>query len=517
MGFWKDIKQAIKEGVKEGIEEGRAEGEAESAAVEEKFAAKDEAKRAAAEAEMRRTLDERVAFIPYEEKFALCLAAPFRITLFYDWYTVWKDDDWESRELYHCPLHLYTFGDGVDVTKKDIKNITEYIRRDLGIRDRESAVRAVRGMLRAAGISTADELFGPGAKGKNPSEDYSVFADLLENAEDDMQSDMRTPIAMLLCAMIALALTAGAEACYITKDEAMETLRDVNRFVRGQFAEGEGWPDYARAFLQGESYAELNKPKGRKLLHQFVGCLLDRPGSPWNNVPFRPDGEEDVTGEDTDDRDGDSGSLLYEEEEIDILEAHIEKYFGNFPKVFHEIVSPDLHMDVALIPPSAGRFRKILVTMGAGAYRMDIPEALKDKNLERMELVAVLPPNWATDSKADADYWPIGTTKAMGRYPLNNDTWLGWGHSVEFGEDEPFPGTDYMGYVLDIPRGFPEGAEVCPLPDGTEINFYQLIPVYASEMVYKREKGMEALLERFAEAFGDDWDGMTEAKRHTVA
>jgi hypothetical protein len=221
-----------------------------------------------------------------------------------------------------------------------------------------------------------------------------------------------------------------------------------------------------------------------------------------------------VTGSKTEN--SDSGPLLYEEEEIDILEAHIEKHFGNFPKVFHEIVSPDLHMDMALIPPSSGRFRKILVTMGAGAYRMDIPELLKDKNLERMELVTVLLPDWATDSKAGADYWPIGTTTAMGRYPISSDTWLGWGHSVEFGEKAPFPGMGYAGYVLDTPRGFPEGAEVCPLPDGTAINFYQLIPVYASEMTYKRENGMEALLEKFAEAFGEDWDGMIAPKRRPV-
>jgi hypothetical protein len=516
MGFWKDIKQAIKEGVKEGIEEGRAEGEAESAAVERKFAAKDEAKRAAAEAEMRRTLDERAAFIPYEEKFALCLAAPFRVTLFYDWYSVWKDDDWELSDQYHCPRHLYTFGDGVDVTKKEIKNIADDIRRDLGVKDRESAVCAVRGMLRVLGISTTGELFDPDAKNGNSPKEHSVFADLLENAEGAEQSDMRISITMLLCAMLAFALTAGAEAGYITKDEAMEALRDVNRFVRGQFAEGAGWPDYARAFLQGESYAELNKPKGRKILRQFVGYLLSKPGSPWNNVPFRADGEK-FTKEEADDEDGDSTPLLYEEEEIDILEAHIEKYFGDFPKAFHEIGSPDLHMDVALIPPSVGRFRKILVTMGAGAYRMDIPESLKDKNLERMELVAVLPPHWVTDSEAEADDWPIGTIKEMGRYPLTNDTWLGWGHSVAFGEDAPFPDTAYAGYVLDMPRGFSQGAEVCPLPDGTEINFYQLIPVYASEMAYKRENGMEALLEKFAEAFGEDWDGMIETTRRPVA
>jgi hypothetical protein len=208
--------------------------------------------------------------------------------------------------------------------------------------------------------------------------------------------------------------------------------------------------------------------------------------------------------------------ILYDKEELDALEAHIEKYFGEFDNVFHETFSSDVHLDAAIIQPSAGRFRKLLVTMGAGAYKMDIPEEFADRNLERMELVTVLPPNWDIESGNDEDYWPIGTTEAMGRYPVSNDTWLGWGHSVQYGEGETLPGTDFFGYVLDTPRGFPDGADVCPLPDGTEINFYQIIPVYESEMDYKRKNDMNALLEKFAEAFGEDWDGMFQPGREAV-
>lgn len=32
---------------------------------------------------------------------------------------------------------------------------------------------------------------------------------------------------------------------------------------------------------------------------------------------------------------------LYSEEELDLLEAHITQYFGDFPTVLHEIASPD--------------------------------------------------------------------------------------------------------------------------------------------------------------------------------
>ena len=35
-----------------------------------------------------------------------------------------------------------------------------------------------------------------------------------------------------------------------------------------------------------------------------------------------------------------------------LLEAHIEKYFGRFDEVFHELVSPDIHVDVYVIAPT---------------------------------------------------------------------------------------------------------------------------------------------------------------------
>ena len=44
-------------------------------------------------------------------------------------------------------------------------------------------------------------------------------------------------------------------------------------------------------------------------------------------------------GDDTDEDDEDAE--LYEEEEIDAIEEHIKEYFGDFPTVFHETVSPD--------------------------------------------------------------------------------------------------------------------------------------------------------------------------------
>ena len=42
---------------------------------------------------------------------------------------------------------------------------------------------------------------------------------------------------------------------------------------------------------------------------------------------------------------------LYTQEELDAVEAHITTHFGDYPRVFHEIVSPDIHVDLCVVPP----------------------------------------------------------------------------------------------------------------------------------------------------------------------
>ena len=42
-------------------------------------------------------------------------------------------------------------------------------------------------------------------------------------------------------------------------------------------------------------------------------------------------------------------SYLYKEEEVEALESYIDKTFGKFNDVFHELVSPDIHCDINII------------------------------------------------------------------------------------------------------------------------------------------------------------------------
>ncbi len=81
---------------------------------------------------------------------------------------------------------------------------------------------------------------------------------------------------------------------------------------------------------------------------------------------------------------------LYDDSEIEAIDSFICDMFGNYKNVFHEIASPDIHLDVCIVEPTEEDPYYKLVTMGAGAYKMAIPEKwqvcdLPSKRLEHQQ------------------------------------------------------------------------------------------------------------------------------------
>ncbi len=72
---------------------------------------------------------------------------------------------------------------------------------------------------------------------------------------------------------------------------------------------------------------------------------------------------------------------------LDRYEAFISEQFGEYEQVFHEIVSPDIHLDIIIVPPTEKNNYYKLITMGMGAYGMNVPDNLREYQLERAELV----------------------------------------------------------------------------------------------------------------------------------
>jgi hypothetical protein len=180
---------------------------------------------------------------------------------------------------------------------------------------------------------------------------------------------------------------------------------------------------------------------------------------------------------------------------MNILEKHIEKYFGSYKNVFHEIASPDIHVDIAVIEPTPKRNYYVLVTMGMGARKMDVPAELEEFKLQRAELLVCLPPDWKLDDLEDEKwYWPLRWLKILARLPGDEDTWLGWGHTIPKGSSFA-DNTRLSAVMLIYPGAFGKKSFTCKIPNGEEINFYQLLPLYEEEMEYKLERDAEALLE----------------------
>ena len=210
--------------------------------------------------------------------------------------------------------------------------------------------------------------------------------------------------------------------------------------------------------------------------------------------PETPDKPEDEASQDQET----SAPEVYSEEEIEVIEGHIQQYFGNFETVFHELSSPDIHVDICVVPPSEEHDYYTLVTMGMGAHRMNVPEELAEYKLERAELAIALPKDWKLkqeDMRDERWYWPIRLLKTLARLPIASDTWLGFGHTMDHEEDFA-KDTKLCAAILTGPQDTEEGSEVCTLPGGEEVNFYQVIPLYRDELEYKLAHDADALLDK---------------------
>ena len=265
------------------------------------------------------------------------------------------------------------------------------------------------------------------------------------------------------------------------------------------------WLERLNGWLQDGRWLERAHPDGRGAgldtvlvgLDYHIGLVYKlAEEDAYFQISLRPDGTE-IEGAFWS-SEGDGGPELYTEEEMAAVEQHIKDYFGEFENVFHELVSPDIHVDICVVPPTAERDYYTLVTMGMGAHRMDVPEELAEYRLERAELAIALPSDWKLDEEAMKDerwYWPIRLLKVLARMPISSETWLGWGHTMD--KQTPFAeGTELRAAILTGPQGTEEGGHLCTLPDGEEVNFYQVIPLYREELAYKLEHDAEALLEK---------------------
>lgn len=203
---------------------------------------------------------------------------------------------------------------------------------------------------------------------------------------------------------------------------------------------------------------------------------------------------------------------LYSENELAEVSDFIEENFGSYSEVIHEITSPDIHVDIAIIPPSEERPYYTLCTMGVGAHRMNVPDNVRLKYLtaERIELLIYLPADWHLTEESLSDernYWPIRLLKDFARMSIETDSWVAWGHSLSQPDKEPFAdGVPYSSAILLCPQPDIYDETSLPLSTGKSVDFYQVFPLTDEELEYKlrcaaddacEESPTDAMLDHF--------------------
>lgn len=183
----------------------------------------------------------------------------------------------------------------------------------------------------------------------------------------------------------------------------------------------------------------------------------------------------------------------YTREEIETVKRHIETYFGEIEKVWQTPVSSGVNLKIALLPPQGKRDYYILVTMGVGAHGDDEP--IHDRS-ERTELMIALASDWKVDEESLTDenwYWPVRLLQSLAEISQRDNSPLKPGYMVDY--RTPFaPGTALCAALLTPPQEIEDGGTVCILPSGKKINFYQVFPLYQSEMEYAKSQSVGELL-----------------------
>jgi hypothetical protein len=187
------------------------------------------------------------------------------------------------------------------------------------------------------------------------------------------------------------------------------------------------------------------------------------------------------------------------EDHYEALDNHLDKLFDQEDiRVFHEIVSCGIHLDVYQISPQDQGF-KILLTSGMSSLRMNAPPDEEEEDLGFAKLMMLVPREveFGQVYPSTSCYaWMITALKETARLPHDNDTWLGIGHTVQHDADlQPYgENTKFCGGLILPSVTFEEDFTKIPTKHGV-INVYSFFPLYREEIEYKIAHGYNQFIE----------------------
>jgi hypothetical protein len=188
---------------------------------------------------------------------------------------------------------------------------------------------------------------------------------------------------------------------------------------------------------------------------------------------------------------------------IAAIDEHLDRCFGEGERwVFHELVSPTIHLDLHLVPPTETFPFQRLVTSGMAERSMTMPEEFSETRFA--ELTIALPADWPMSEEAFAEervYWPIRLLKDLARMTHEYSTFLWYGHTIPNG-DPPEPYADGMELCCAFiapPVAAPDDFAELLVGDGRSVRILAVVPLYAEEMRLKLKRGSDALYDLFDE------------------
>ena len=193
---------------------------------------------------------------------------------------------------------------------------------------------------------------------------------------------------------------------------------------------------------------------------------------------------------------------VYSKEEIKQLENFVKNKYGEYTSVYHELYSPDIHLDILVVPPSKKDNYYKLITKGMEAYQMNVPNALKDHDIDRAELVIYLPPDWDFNQKDNG--WVISLLKVIARTPIFENGWIGYGQTFSQNVEGTIPyspNTTFSNAILFDSNDYLKDKNELYMQSKGRINFFQVVPIYREEMIYAKLNGAENLSEILSKEF----------------
>ncbi|MDR2752910.1 MAG: DUF2185 domain-containing protein [Oscillospiraceae bacterium] len=174
----------------------------------------------------------------------------------------------------------------------------------------------------------------------------------------------------------------------------------------------------------------------------------------------------------------------YTEEELAAITRAMEARFGRVNRVIQDFAPHGTRVELCVMATEGAAYQ-VVATRGMGARAMRAPAGAPN----RAELACYLPREWDLESCAERWYWPLRWLKLLARVPEDEDSWLGWGHTIAAGA--PLAENTALCALLLL-----DCDAVDPI-ENSRVRFYRMVPLFEEELEFVLAQGAQAFLEQF--------------------